>query len=372
MTRQSHIVSFDDARRAQQGRASQSARTSRRYADRASSDGSTRPPRTSRERMSSFADRSGSARGFSAASSRFPREGSSRSMPASSRDVASGDRAGSRRQASSASRLDLASGSRRRFATAERPGSSARFESSRRDRADRADDGVSNAAAAADDAASEGESERGSSLGSRFLSKRDEAKRARAKEKADKRFNRQYGSSSSQGAEAAGPRAAVYKGEMGAQHRKAARMQDDPSSRNRRSSSAKAAPKRGLGLSRFATAGIAVAACLVVGCVMLYGPAQQCYQEIRERDRLQAEYAAIEQRNSAIQSEVDALSTSSGVEDRAREEFGWVKEGESMAAVAGVDAPDEESSFTANIVPGTIEAPETWYSEILDPIFGVK
>ena len=149
-------------------------------------------------------------------------------------------------------------------------------------------------------------------------------------------------------------------------------MQDDSSGRERRSSPAKSEPKRGRGLSRFATAGIAVAACLAVGCVMLYGPAQQYYQELRERDRLQAEYAAIEQRNSAIQSEVESLSTSSGVEDRAREEFGWVKEGESMAAVTGVDAGEDSSNFTANIVPGTVEAPETWYSEILDPIFGVK
>ena len=43
-----------------------------------------------------------------------------------------------------------------------------------------------------------------------------------------------------------------------------------------------------------------------------------------------------------------------------------------MATVTGVDAAEDDSTFTANIVPGTIEAPETWYSEILDPIFGVK
>ena len=269
--------------------------------------------------------------------------------------------------------MDLASvsGARRRSAPAEPFGPPSRSETSRRNRSDRA---VFDARGVdeIEDAAFEDEPERGSSLGSKLLSKRDKAKRARAKEKADKRFNRQYGSPSGQGAEPAGPRAAVYKGEMGAQHKKAARMQDDPSSGGSRSSSAKTSPKRGRRLPRFAAAGLAVMACLVVGCVMLYGPAQQYYQEIRERDRLQAEYAAIEQRNSAIQNEVDSLSTSSGVEDRAREEFGWVKEGESMATVTGVDAAEDDSTFTANIVPGTIEAPETWYSEILDPIFGVK
>ena len=112
-------------------------------------------------------------------------------------------------------------------------------------------------------------------------------------------------------------------------------MQDDPSTGPASIFVGEDLPKRGHGLPRFAAAGLAVVACLAVGCVMLYGPAQQYYQEIRERDRLQAEYAAIEQRNSAIQNEVDSLSTSSGVEDRAREEFGWVKEGESMATGHG-------------------------------------
>ena len=32
----------------------------------------------------------------------------------------------------------------------------------------------------------------------------------------------------------------------------------------------------------------------------------------------------------------------------------------------------EGSNFTANIVPGSMEAPETWYSPVLDALFGVK
>lgn len=124
-------------------------------------------------------------------------------------------------------------------------------------------------------------------------------------------------------------------------------------------------------MPRFALVSLAVAACMAFGCLSLYEAAQRWYHQVRECDRLQAEYTALEQRNGAIRDEVDALSTSTGVEDRAREEFGWVKNGESAGSVSGIDVSDD-SSFTANIVPGTIEAPDTWYSKWLDPLFGVE
>lgn len=129
--------------------------------------------------------------------------------------------------------------------------------------------------------------------------------------------------------------------------------------------------KRGLFSSKAFVASAVVAACLAFSCVFLYTPAQQYYHELRERDRLQAEYAALQQRNEAIQNEVDYLSTNEGVEDRARREFGWVKSDEMAGSVIGVDVADD-SSFRANIVPGSVPAPETWYSNLLDPIFGAE
>ena len=120
------------------------------------------------------------------------------------------------------------------------------------------------------------------------------------------------------------------------------------------------------------TASIAVVACLVLACVYLYPTARQYYLSVRECDRLQAEYAAIEQRNEAIQSEVDALGTSEGVEDRARKELGWAKVGEHAATVRGLDGVEDESTFTASIVAGSTQVPETWYSVWLDPFFGVE
>ena len=111
--------------------------------------------------------------------------------------------------------------------------------------------------------------------------------------------------------------------------------------------------------------------CLVFTVSFLYPSAAQLYHSVRERDQLQAEYAAIEQRNDSIQATVDALSTDAGVEDRAHQEFGWVSKGENAVTVYGLDL-DDDSTFTASIVPGSIPAPETWYSKLLDPIFGEK
>ena len=117
----------------------------------------------------------------------------------------------------------------------------------------------------------------------------------------------------------------------------------------------------------------AVAAfCLVFTVSFLYPSAAQLYHSVRERDQLQAEYAAIEQRNDSIQASVDALSTDGGRGVTAHHrEFGWVSKGENAVTVYGLDL-DGDSTFTASIVPGSIPAPETWYSKLLDPIFGEK
>lgn len=159
---------------------------------------------------------------------------------------------------------------------------------------------------------------------------------------------------------------------MGAAHRRSARMQDGASehgaSKKRRAtgffSSLKSSPKF--------IASAAVAACLVLSCTFLYPAAQQYYQAVREHDRLEAEYAAVEQRNAAIQNEVDSLQTGEGVKARAHEQFGWVGEGEQTATVRGIDVDEGSSSFLANITPGSVQAPETWYSPVLDVLFGVE
>ncbi len=170
----------------------------------------------------------------------------------------------------------------------------------------------------------------------------------------------------------------MYKGEMGANHKRAARMQNDAAGKARTFSLASLNPLALLSSGKQspkAIAGLGFVACLLLTCWFLYTPTQQLYHSVREHDRLQAEYAAIEQRNASLESEVGTLQTDAGIEDRAHEQFGWVPEGEQTANVHGLAADagnDEGSNFTANIVAGSVEAPETWYSPVLDALFGVK
>ena len=208
-------------------------------------------------------------------------------------------------------------------------------------------------------------------------SRLQEFRRKRQKDRADKKFDKQFGGSSRASDAPAGSRAAVYKGEMGANHKRAARMQNDAAGKARTFSLASLNPLALLSSGKQspkAIAGLGFVACLLLTCWFLYTPAQQLYHSVREHDRLQAEYAAIEQRNASLESEVGTLQTDAGIEDRAHEQFGWVPEGEQTANVHGLsaDGGDEGSNFTANIVAGSVEAPETWYSPVLDALFGVK
>lgn len=205
------------------------------------------------------------------------------------------------------------------------------------------------------------------------LSRFEKLKRKHAKDKADRKFARQYGGNGDAAPGEGGSRAAVYKGEMGSAHHRSSRMQNEESSsasrRTRGGDSQKATAR--LVRKPWFIATAVTAFCLVFTVSFLYPSAAQLYHSVRERDQLQAEYAAIEQRNDSIQASVDALSTDAGVEDRAHQEFGWVSKGENAVTVYGLDL-DDDSTFTASIVPGSIPAPETWYSKLLDPIFGEK
>ena len=220
-----------------------------------------------------------------------------------------------------------------------------------------------------DDGLDEDSAEEASERGASRLASR---KRARAKSKAGRKFAKQFGDTDSSASQT-GSRAAVYKGEMGAKHRQAARMQGKAASQ----ASAKRGSTAGSGASFVSSpkfiACTAVAVCLALSCLFLYPSAQQYYQSVRDRDRLAAEYAALVERNGAIEGEVATLQTDSGIESRAHEQLGWIKDGEQTAKVSGLGASkDEGASVHANIVSGSIEAPETWYSPYLDPLFGVE
>lgn len=206
-----------------------------------------------------------------------------------------------------------------------------------------------------------------------FFTSLQEKRRQRAKARAERQFNKTYGGQSGNlpsGDVNAGPRAALYAGEMGAKQRLATRMQD----RERRTGVSFSFPM----LNKLpelpkwpkpATMSLGIFLSVVLLVCMIYTPAQQYYHQLRERDRLSAEYTAIVERNDALERVVTSLQSEEGIEDKAHSEFGLVREGEEAGSVTGITVPPASSKFTANVAPGSVPAPETWYSPVLDVLF---
>ncbi len=118
--------------------------------------------------------------------------------------------------------------------------------------------------------------------------------------------------------------------------------------------------------------GAVAVVCVFLGAFILYGPAQSYYQQVREHDRLAIEYQAVSERNEQLQSEVNSLQTDEGVRQRAHEQLGWVEKGEESANVSGLDLESSSDSdvVIANVSSDNIKAPRTWYSPVLDFVFG--
>ena len=175
------------------------------------------------------------------------------------------------------------------------------------------------------------------------------------------------------------PRAALYKGEMGSNQRRSVRMQRSSSADP---VSAKVNPAgwfSNLNLTpRTLKVGTAIL-CVVLALVFLYTPAQQYYQAQRENSRLAAEYAVIEQRNEALDEQNDTLASNAGMEDAGRQKYGYVVQGEQVAAVSGLSDHVVSSALAANnegieanVLSSTVKAPEEWYTPFLDALFGVE
>ena len=208
-------------------------------------------------------------------------------------------------------------------------------------------------------------------------SKAERKRRKRAKDRAGRMFAEQFGSDDVPSSGEGSPRAAVYEGKMGKTARKAARLV--PSGKavaQGLSGFNPAALLSSFFLSRRGVIAAVVFVCLVGSFISIYGPAQQYYQSIRDNDRTQAQYAAIEARSDALEAQNDRLTSDAGVETIAHKDYGWVKQGEQTAKVEGLSdsayAKEEAgSTITANVAVGNIDYPETWYSPILDKFFGV-
>lgn len=223
----------------------------------------------------------------------------------------------------------------------------------------------------------------------------DEMKRARMKAKAGRSFARQYGGEPSD-ASAGAPRAAVYKGQMGHTHRKAARMQNTgragtgfnvPRSVLRGSRGAQDGQQgatggwqavseaaRGISIPKPFVIVMAVLASLALVGILVYPAARQYYVSVRELAKTQVEAQMVAERNEALRSDIEYLQTDAGIEAAAHEQLGWSKEGEHAVVVYGAtDATKNKAgSVNAQVVSGAVKAPVTWYSPFLDAVFGVN
>lgn len=125
--------------------------------------------------------------------------------------------------------------------------------------------------------------------------------------------------------------------------------------------------------SRPAQISAVVCACLILGCAFVYPSAKDAYTAVRNADQAQAEYQAVVDRNNEIQSRIDTLKTDEGIEDLARNSYGYVMEGENSVRVAGLGsqsiAADAENQTPA-VAAGSVAPPTTWYSPVLDVVFG--
>lgn len=190
--------------------------------------------------------------------------------------------------------------------------------------------------------------------------------------KADRAFEKTIGARDRAKEQQAAPgsRAALYEMRMGSTHRKSAQMQE--SGKRARSSAGFSLPLPLLNSRTFSRAVVAFSV-LAFAVVMLYGPCASLYNETRSLQQLEAEYAALEDANEQMQSQLDYLNTDEGLEDYARAELGWVRADEQVVAVEGVEVENANSEAKTSVFVqsvGTVPTPSTWYSGIGDIIFG--
>ena len=195
--------------------------------------------------------------------------------------------------------------------------------------------------------------------------------------KADRQFDRTVGARERAEAQrrqqGEASRAAVYDMRMGATQRRSSRMAEE---------SKKKGPSLSLPFGiplaipahvpQWAMRIAAGAAVFALAAVVLFPGCQNYYNETRQLQQLQAEYDALESYNAKMQTQVDYLNTDEGLEDYARSELGWVRSDEKVVNVEGVTSTGNgrNTERLYAITSGSIKAPDTWYSGVLDVIFG--
>ncbi len=164
-------------------------------------------------------------------------------------------------------------------------------------------------------------------------------------------------------------RPALYQMQMGKTQKRSTRMQQEASA-TRKTHSARKESRRPKWHMR-----ACIVACAILFCgSMLYQPIANLYNETRSLQQLEAEYDALQANNVQVRANLDYLATDEGLEEYAHNELGWIRNDEHTARVADVAQPDQSSQQVKRVVTtipeGSIETPDTWYSPVLDIVFG--
>ena len=118
---------------------------------------------------------------------------------------------------------------------------------------------------------------------------------------------------------------------------------------------------------------LGLVAFVLIATWFLYPAARDYYTAVREQERAVAAFDMARQRNEVLEQDVAALSTQTGVEDRMREQYGWVKQGENAVTVTGLSDDAAVPTHIADMpAVSSVKAPDTWYSPVLDPLFGYE
>ena len=106
-----------------------------------------------------------------------------------------------------------------------------------------------------------------------------------------------------------------------------------------------------------------VLAVILVVAAALYAPARTYYSAWRTNGILQSSKDAIDQSNSAYESDNSRLMSSEGIQDEARKR-GFVSEGETGVKVEGLDESSSSSDLSSDSDP--------WYITVLDFVFSYQ
>ncbi len=132
------------------------------------------------------------------------------------------------------------------------------------------------------------------------------------------------------------------------------------------------AAKRAARSDKFKVAAVVAAVVLMAG-IMLYPTAREYYASVRGLERSNAQLAQLEDRNVQLQEGIDALATDDGIENYARSQYGWVKDGEEAVSVIGLADNSSASALEAAGNSSTaVKEEKSALTEFLDAFFGVK